>query len=146
MEHIAFKATLVQSEFAGEHYRDLFDQEKGTFNSPLYDDVEEIFNSIINNYNFLSEFQIETLSRIMESLNEIRSIIDPSRLKNFHHGFTLDGDLLLFRENDKGLINIIIHQDEDFAFSFIGNLEGRRLDFYEPANADFEKIVLDFMS
>jgi len=145
MEHIAFKDTLIQSDFAGNHYEVLFNQEINTFTNPLVEDIEEIYNQIIKTYNDLTDFQIDVLTLIMDQLNELRISSDPKRLKDFYHGLTPDCDLLLYRENENGLINIIIHPEDNFAFSFIGNKEGRRLEFHKPEDADFEKIVLEFM-
>jgi len=146
MEHIAFKQTLAQSDFAGEVYKEMFEQDNTTFANPLVEEVEEIYNQIINDYDLLTEWQVIILSKLIDQLNNVRLIIDPNRLKSFKHCLNEDGDLLLFRESEKGLFNIILHQENDFAFSFIGNQEGNILEFYTIEECDFETIVLNFLS
>lgn len=146
MEYIVLKETLIQSEFAGNQYKELFNQENISFTNPLVEEVEEIYNQIVKQYDELTEYQLTVLARIIDKLNDVRIIVDPNRLKDFKNSITDDGDLLLFRENETGLINIIIHPEDDFAYSFIGNIEGRNLDFYDLETADFESIVLNFLS
>ncbi|HUH73625.1 MAG TPA: hypothetical protein VLZ75_04395 [Chitinophagales bacterium] len=146
MEIIAFKQTLVQSEFAGDFYKEMFEQENTTFANPLIEEVEEIYNQITNDYDTLTQWQISVLSEIINQLNKVRLIIDPHRLKSFKHSLNDDGDLLLFRESEKGLVNIILHPENDFAFSFIGNQKGNLLEFYTIDGCDFESIVLNFLS
>ena len=82
---------------------------------------------------------------IFDAFNEIRRTIDPNKLKNFEHSINVDKDLLLYRESKEGLTNLIIHTDEDFAYSYIGNETGRELNFYET-EADYESISLKFFS
>lgn len=145
MEHIAFKQTLAQSDFAGDVYKDIFEQENTTFANPLVEEVEEIYNQIINSYDCLTEMQVNVLCKIINELNQIKLIIDPNRLKSFKHILNDDNELLLFRENNNGLINIIIYTDGDFAYSYIGNKEGNILKFYTILDCDFEKLVLNFL-
>jgi hypothetical protein len=59
---------------------------------------------------------------------------------------SIDSDLLLYRETEIGLTNLIIHPDDDFAISYIGKKEGDTLEFYELHTADFEKIIFTFLS
>jgi len=146
MEHIAFKQTLALSEFAADVYKDIFEQESTTFANPLVEEVEEIYNQIINSYDCLTEHQVNVLCKIINELNQIKLIIDPNRLKSFKHSLNEDNELLLYRENNNGLLNIIIHTDGDFAYSFIGNIEGNVLKFYTIEDCDFETLVLNFLS
>jgi len=146
LEHIAFKETLLQSEFAGDQYKKIFYQTSSSFNNPLIEEVEEIYNQVISQYDEITEHQILVLTKIIDKLNDVRTIINPNRFKNLKHSITEDDDLLLYRESDNGLVNIIIHPDEDFAFSYIGNIAGRELEFFESQTADFETIVLNFLA
>lgn len=57
---------------------------------------------------------------------------------------TPDNDLLLYRRSSKGLVNIIIHPEDDFAFSFIGKGD-RVLEFYSPDTVDFTKLAQKFL-
>lgn len=146
MEHIVLKETLMQSEFAGGQYNELLHVENNSFTNPLVEDVEAIYNQIVKQYDDLTEHQLIVLNSLIDKLNDIRILIDPDRLKNFKHSLTDDGDLLLYRQNETGLLNIIIHPEEDFAFSYIGNIEGRQLDFHVPEFADYETIILNFLA
>jgi hypothetical protein len=145
LEYIAFKETLMQSEFAGSQYEEFFNQINSTFNNPLFEEVGEIYNQIVETYDYLTEHQVSILNNIMEKLNYVKEKIDPNRLKDFNFTVNNDGDLLLYRKNETGLLNIIIHPDDDFAFSYIGKEDGQKLEFFETENADYEKIVLLFL-
>ncbi len=146
LEHIAFKETLMQSDFAGGQYEEMLNQKSTPFNNPLIAEVEEIYNQIINKCDDITEHQIWVLTKIIDELNNIRSTINPNRFKDLKYSSTDDNDLLLYRESDNGLVTIIIHPEFDFAFSYIGNITGRQLDFFEPETVDFESIVLNFLA
>lgn len=136
----------AQSDFANEVYKKILDDDESTFTTPLLKEVEDIYNQIINAYNNLTSFQIKVLTNVIDKLNYVKTEIDPKRLKDFKHCMNEDGDLLLYRESDNGLINIIIHTEEDIAYSFIGNTQGNDLDFYTINNCDFEKLIFKFLS
>jgi len=146
MEHIAFKQTLIQSEFAGDVYNEIFEQENTTFANPLVEEVEEIYNHIINSYDCLTDHQVFVLSKIINELNQIKLIIDPKRLESFKHIINDDSDLILYRENKNGIINILINTEDDFVYSYIGNVVGNKLEFYTIDDCDFESLVLNFLS
>lgn len=145
MDFIKFKDELQLSTCFGDQYRELLGDSHNAFTSSLYGEVEEIYNYIIRVYDALTAFQISILRHLTEVFNNIRSTIDPNRLKEFSHGINEDGDLILYRTSGYGLTNLIIHEEEDFAYSFIGTSHGRELEFYDE-EADFEKIALKFFS
>jgi hypothetical protein len=107
--------------------------------------VEAIYAQIIFAYHTLTPFQMSVLESITHQLNRLSTSFYNNQLTDFSHGISADSDLLLYRENENGLMNIIIHPEENFACSFIGNTKGRQLKFYEPRTADFEKIALEFL-
>jgi hypothetical protein len=147
-EHIILKAELSQSRAFGSLYNELLNiNESPAISNALVDDVSEILNSILLKYTQLSEFQKDILSRIFLEFNRIRILIDPKRLKSFEHYFNDDEELLLFRESEKGLINIIIHSEDCIAFSYIPNkIDDKRLLYFLDRNSDFETLAYDFFS
>lgn len=118
---------------------------------PLLSNLEELYNSILVAYEQLTNYQITILQEIFKQFVNIQEEIDPNRIKDFSHYYNEeDEELLLYRKNKKGLINIIIHDEELFAFSYIddNNKVDSYLDFYEEVDStiDYEKIVLKFFS
>lgn len=97
-------------------------------------DVQDLYIRLMNEYHSdLSEFQIQTLKDLFITFDEHRKDIDPDRLKDFRYILNDDNEFLLYRRTKLGLANIIIHDDECVAFSYI------------PYNSD-EKSVLEYFS
>jgi hypothetical protein len=146
---IGLISELNQSELLGENYRALFNF-KGS--APVLDyfvkDVEALLNKILMECNKISVFQVQTLYNIFEAFNDIRTKIDPNRLSSFEYSFNSDDELVLFRNTNKGLTNIIINTDECFAFSFIPKdlLQKKSLNFYYEDFNDFEGMAYQFFS
>lgn len=147
-EHIILKEELSQSRAFGSLYDSLLSiNESPAISNALVDDVSEILNSILLKYSQLTEFQQDFLSRIFFEFNKIRVLIDPKRLKSFDHFFNTDEELLLFRESETGLINIIIHSEDCIAFSYIPNkVDDKRLLYFLDYKSDFEALAYDFFS
>jgi hypothetical protein len=140
---------LEQSELFGEGYGLILDFEGS---SPVLGyfvkDVGELLNKILMGCNRINDFQIEKLHKIFMAFNDIRTKIDPRRLASFEYAFNNDDELVLFRNTDKGLINIIIDPDECLAFSFIPRNpdDQKSLTFYDEDYQDFEGLAYRFFS
>lgn len=145
LDNIRELDALSNTECFSNHYSEIFNRDSFAFSSPLQQDVAEIYNNILKSYPHLTTFQKEALQGIISAFDQIRKQIDPDRLKDFKVSINEDGDLLLFRQSAKGLTNLIIHEEDDFAYSFIGLKEGRTLKFFEN-NTDFESVALKFFS
>lgn len=147
LENIAFQENLKQSEVFGKQYEDRFEEDKkSAFNPPLYSDVEDVLNHILYSYDSLSEFQKDMLYKIFEALNKVRHLIDPNRLRPFEQYLNSDEELLLYRNTDNGLTNIIINPDECVAYSFINKEKNERVLLFFDENSDFESLVYKFFS
>jgi hypothetical protein len=146
-ENVILKSELTQSDSYGEFYETLMENiESATFCSPLENDVAETLNCILMKYNTLTQYQKDMLFKIFNAFNNICVDFDPNRLKPFDHCFTPDDELLLYRQSESGLINILINSEECIAFSFIPNKEGQRKFYLIYDEGDFEKLVYDFFS
>jgi hypothetical protein len=146
-ENVILKSELTQSDFYGDSYEELMGNTDGpAFCSPLTSDVAEVLNSILMKYDALTQYQKIMLFKIFDAFNNICVNYDPARLKPFDHFYTADEELLLFRETEAGLINIIINSDECIAFSFIPNNDGKRKLYFIYNEGDFEQLVYDFFS
>lgn len=145
--NLAFHEELKQSDLFGEQYGERFEADNGgAFNTPMFKDVQELYNNILFKFDSLTEFQELMLRKIFEALNNVRSLIDPERLKPFEQYFNEDEELLLYRKTDTGLINIIINPEECIAFSYLtADKEKRALIFYDETS-DFESLVYKFFS
>ena len=146
-EHIILKTELSQSEAFGSLYKELFEtRESPAFNNPLVEDLTELLNGILLKHDTLTDFQKGILDQIFNEFNNIRLSIDPKRLKSFEHYFNVDNELLLYRETEKGLINIIINPEDCIAFSYIPNNDEQRQLYFVHQDGDFEKLTYDFFS
>ena len=149
LAYIKLKEELSLSDYFGAHYSSILKNENESFANTLIADVAQIYNGMIYEYSTLTDFQKLVLANIFEQFNKIRDLIDPNRLGKFSHSKNDDDDIVLARNTqggrnyEPGLFSIIIHDDETFAFSFIGNSDQNILNFHNE-EADFEKIVLDF--
>lgn len=105
--------------------------------------MENLFNIIVQRNN-LTFFQKQVLKKLIDAFVDLQ----PHQLRDFSHFYTeVDEDLFLYRKSPKGLINIIIHNEDSFAFSYIDSQkkENDRLDFHKNnEEIDFEKIALEF--
>jgi hypothetical protein len=144
---IILRSELSQSATFGSFYKELLHTEDSpAFSSPLVEDVSELLNNLLLKYYTLTEFQKEMLHRIFSEFNTIRTTIDPKRLKSFSHALNNDEELLLYRETEKGLINLIINPDDCIAFSFIPNHGDSRKFYFVHPEEDFEGLAYDFFS
>jgi hypothetical protein len=147
-DHIILKTELVNSVEFGSAYANILDTPEipsTPCSNHLLEDVAELYNSIVMSYSSLSEFQEEMLFKIFEQFDNIRQNIDPHRLKDFSYYQNDDNELLLYRNTELGLINIIIHSDESLAFSFIPN-EGQSTLYFMEKGGDFETLAFNFFS
>ncbi len=148
-DYMILKDNLMESDVFGEVYTDIFKGNNSiAFNNPLKQDVNEIFTSIVIECEKLTDFQTLLLSHIFNAFNEIRLKIDPNRLKQFKYYYNNDDELLLYRETEKGLTNIIINPDECIAYSFIpnNNTDLNRVLYFVGEDGDFERLAYDFFS
>lgn len=152
LEQIRLNSQFKESLQFGDNYEEVLDEGiSRAVERPLFSNLEELHDSILVEYNQLTIYQKKVLQNIFQQFNNVQKKIDPKRIKDFSHYYNEeDEELLLYRRNEKGLINIIIHDEELFAFSYIDNNDkaDSYLDFYEEDNPtiDFEKIVLKFFS
>ena len=95
----------------------------------------------------LTSFQLYHIAKIFESFSYIQDEIEPERLTSFSYYFNEDDEFLIYRKSRIGLTNIIIHDEECIAFSFIGRNTGDRdLIFYEEGEIDYEKLAYKFFA
>ena len=148
LDHIILKEELQQSETFGEQYKELLEvNETLAFNNPLFEDLEEVMNSINLKHSEINEFQRKMLYSIFNAFNDVRHKIDPKRLKSFEHCFNNDNELLLFRSTTNGLINIIINPEDCIAFSYIPNtVSEKRVFYFIEQDGDFETLAYNFLS
>jgi hypothetical protein len=146
-DHIILRTELVQSETFGDFYGEILDSNEGSsFCNPLIEDVSELLENILLKYESLTSFQKDMLHKIFSEFNNIRTTIDPKRLKSFTDDLNEDEELLLFRESQNGLINLIINPEDCVAFSFIPNNEQQRKFYFIDRNGDFEILAYNFFS
>ena len=138
---------LFQSDVFGEHYKKSLDLTGSTAPSLFtFQDIEATYTGILMN-STLSEFQQKALLTLFQEFNKIRGLIDPNRLKSFDSSMNEDKELLIFRKSSLGLTNIIIHDEECIAFSFIPyNPENKTMLEFVQNPAELDKLALLFFS
>lgn len=144
LHNISWKNELYQSEKFGNAYREFLDVDSSVLQSSFeFSELKDIYQSILNEFSStLSEFQVNVIGDIFLQFDKITELIDPERLK-FEFSFNDDEEFLLYRKSDLGLTNVIIHDDECVAYSFIPfdkNKENQLEFFYTPI--DFQKLAL----
>jgi len=117
--NLVWAECLFQSELYGEAYEaqldDAVQPAQSIFN---YKDIEQMYNEIILN-NEITEFQEIALQSLFVEFNNIQKQIDPHKLASFDYAINNDNELLLYRKSSIGLTNIIIHDEDCIAYSFI---------------------------
>ncbi len=94
----------------------------------------------MNNENI--DFQNRIFIQVQNIIKKFESEIDNVEYK---HEFTNDDELVIYRESDNGVSNLIICDETCIALSFI-NIKNKKLDklkFYSDED-DLESIVLEF--
>lgn len=150
LDYIILKTQLEQTEFFKEDYEKSFDlKPKSQIFSDFtaFSDIAELLNQISTSYD-LTDYQRSILFSLFVAFDKIRTVIDPLRLKSFDYGLNEDDELVLYRNTENGLTNLILFPEECFAFSFISKDGKRRIpmSFYYEDFDDFEKIAYMFFS
>jgi len=118
-EEITWTEELNQSNVFGDQYKERLD---GNVSSAIsvssFKDVQDMFSSIVVN-NKLTSFQLEALTYLFFGFHEIRNALDPEKLKTFNFTMNNEDEFLVYRKSSIGLTNIIIHEEETIALSFI---------------------------
>jgi hypothetical protein len=145
-DFIKMKAELTLSQSFGEQYNEILNTNE-VFNNPSAHSVSELYKSILlENDLLLSSFQKKMIDRLFVVFEEIQKTIDPNRLKSFDFFFnSVDNELFFSRKSDEGYTNLVIHDSEDIAYSYIDKIKGDELSFYNE-DSDFEMIALKFFS
>lgn len=151
LDYIGLKTHLEQSEIFKRYYENAFDlKPKSQILSRFtaYRDIPELLNQILAVSENLTDFQKTILENFFIAFDDIRAKIDPNRLKSFKYDFNSDEELVLHRNTEKGLTNIIINPDECFAFSFIPKNHEipKSLTFHDENYEDFEGLAYRFFS
>ncbi len=141
MNYPADGSVLLES-----NYRQAGERTEGTLTRHYGNSLAERLNQLLQRY-ALSSFQVTALSKLMTAFKNIEYHIEPDKL-TFQDLFTGDDELILFRTSKRGATNLVIHDDELIAYSFIGKEEQPVLDFFEETKAqfDFEAIAYKFLA
>jgi hypothetical protein len=133
LDKISWKYEVYLSDTMQSDYKTFLEGEDGNSRF-IFDDIDDLFSKIVNDYPDLSQFQIKNLVMIFERFDKIRQLIDPNRLKSFDYYVNEDdNELLLFRDTSQYVVNLIIHQEDDITFSVISksNSNDDKLHFLE---------------
>lgn len=142
MFDLAEKLTHTEDDQLYVDYRPL---EQESFNNPLIIELKDLYLRINLAFLSLTEDQIFVLRKIFKKFKYVQEEIDPKRISEFSYSMTEDGDLILYRIAKDYFINLIIHLEEDFALSLIHKTRGSSLEYFDLDEADYEKVVLQFL-
>lgn len=149
-DHVIRKEQALQSNvFRDEYQKYLDDSSLYSFTTFQFDDIQGMLDSILLKCKTLTSFQKDTLNKLFIQFDNIRQSIDPNRLKKFDFHFNNEDELLLYRNTENGLTNIIIDNEDLISYSFIPkkdeNSNSRTLLFYD-AEGDFESLAYKFFA
>lgn len=143
MFDLAEKLTHTEDDQLYADYRPL---QQETFNNPLIIELDDLYHRINLAFPSLTEDQIFVLQKIFKKFKYVQEEIDPNRISEFSYSMTEDDDLVLYRISKGSFINLIIHPEEDFALSLIHKTRGSSLEYFDLDSADYEKVVLQFLT
>lgn len=143
MFDLAEKLTHTEDDQLYADYRPL---QQETFNNPLIIELDDLYHRINLAFPSLTEDQIFVLQKIFKKFKYVQEEIDPNRISEFSYSMTEDDDLVLYRISKGSFINLIIHPEEDFALSLIHKTRGSSLEYFDLDTADYEKVVLQFLT
>ncbi|GGE18209.1 hypothetical protein GCM10011516_14790 [Sphingobacterium cellulitidis] len=87
-------------------------------------DVENLHNKIVSELLNITDDQGTVLRHVFEKFKDVQELIDPNRLRDFSYTMTEDYDLVLSRNNELEVINLIIHPEADFPLPIIHKEKG----------------------
>jgi hypothetical protein len=151
LDQIRIATQIQQSTLFAESYHDTLDNGISTpINRPLFTNLRELHHNILASYSTINNYQRNIIAQLFTAFENIATSNDSKKIKDFSHYYNEEeGELLFYRKNNEGLINIIIEDEELFAFSYLDNntKENNQLLFYrEDEEADFEHVALMFFS
>jgi len=110
-------------------------------------EISNLLIDINNRYGMsLTTFQMDHIFQIFMTFSNIQDEIEPDRLTSFEYFLNEDDEFLIYRKSGLGLTNIIIHDEECIAFSFIGKNPGERELIFLDDDIDYEKLAYKFFA
>lgn len=143
MNVIEFKN--IEDKLHSTLYPEYFSLDSDGFNDPLVTEIEGVYTRIISEITKITVDQGNVLRNIFDKFIYIQKIIDPNRLKEFSVIISEDDDIILYRNTDEELINLVIHPEDDFVLSIINKVEGNSINYFDNNSVDFEKVAYTFM-
>lgn len=145
VESYSLRENLTSSDTFGSQYEDLFSAFGNSFEYPIHKDIESRYNNIMGGDYTLTDFQRKVILKIFEVFKSIQASIDPNKIKVFDHFVNDDEELVLWRKDENKLINLIIHDSDDVALSYVTKGSDTSLTFYN-LESDFQILVFKFLS
>jgi len=145
-DQVKRKEELMQSEIAGDSYKDFLSSDLDTITQAFDKEVRGLFQTISFSYPSLTEYQNDVLIRLFTAFDIIKSQIDPDRLKAFKHLISEDGELILYRRTDIGLTNLVIDSEEGITYSFISATDNLDILNSLLEDIDYERLAYCFFT
>lgn len=146
LEFLTNDLLLKQSELYGDAY------EKNTCNflSPTYNDLSvhtlgDWLNSLTTTYD-LTKDQILNLNALINALEFVLKTIDPIRIKDIQTTIIDDIDFLLWRETEKGILELNLEDDGGIIFRSTNRESGKMHKKIFDCEVDFQKLLFNFLA
>lgn len=138
----------MQPYNSGSFYSSFFkNQESDPKSVSNSNEITDLLIEVIKQYGLkITAFQKDHISQIFSAFSEIQDKIDPDRLTSFKYFLNEDDEFLIYRKSSLGLTNIIIHDEECIAFSFIGKNPGERELIFFDEDIDYEIMAYKFFA
>lgn len=135
---------LEQSELYGKMYHDLNFSITPTFNDVCFGNISDWHNGLIAKYNFLNLEQRYTLSLFFSALKDILTQFDPEKLKIFNDSIVEEKEIVIWREDTKGISKLIFDKYGEITYVFNG-YDGKKIRGVFNKDVDFEKLLYRFL-
>lgn len=137
---------LRQSQLYGNSYSEI----ENKFSIPTYNDLsihtlKDWENSLTNSYELNSE-QTIILSRFLEQLNIILTIIDPLKINSIQTSTIDETDLLIWRETSNFIVELTFDDEGFVTFRKTHKNNQPMQKGIFDSDSDFQKLLLQFLS
>lgn len=144
LEILTNNLNLGQSELFKNDYANTEIRQVHTFNDLSVSDLGDWYNSVLNKYTFLENFQLENFQLFLNSLKDVLSIMNPDKLNIKVDSNEEELDLLLWRESNQGISKLCFDTFGQITYTFNG-FNGKKIRGVFDSNVEMEKLLYRFL-
>lgn len=138
---------MTKTESLREAYSEVEEMTGGSISNSYFPNPDDQLDALFATYE-LTEFQKRKIGEIYPIFSHILDLIDPEKL-TYEINVNCDQDLILSKNDKKGLSTLIIHDDELIVYSFISKISkdlDKYFEYEEGKEVDLEALVYKFLA